>query len=105
MDFRWLRRDRVTWPSQLAPRWRKVLGDLTSNKTRAALVLLSISISVLTVGAISAAQEIVMRSMTESYAGVSPASATLEVEPFGDELVQAVRAMPSIREAEGRRRV
>jgi hypothetical protein len=33
-----------------SPRWRKVLADLTSNKTRSLLVWVSITISVVAVG-------------------------------------------------------
>ena len=37
----------------LSPRWRKVLGDLWSNKTRTILVVLSIAVGVFAVGMIA----------------------------------------------------
>ncbi len=40
----------------LKPRWRKVLGDLWSNKTRTLLVVLSIAVGVFAVGMVGGAR-------------------------------------------------
>lgn len=89
----------------LSPRWRKVLRDLWGNKTRTALVVLSIAVGVFAVGMIAGTQVIVTRDLASGYAAVNPASATLYTEPFDDDLVQAVRGMREVSEAEGRRGV
>src|SRR3712207_5442116 len=89
----------------MGPRWRKVLRDLTGNRVRTALVLLSITVGVFAVGFVAGARVIILRSLVESVAAVNPASATLTAEPFGEELVRAVGGLPAIREAEGRRTI
>ncbi len=86
----------------LSTRWYKVLRDLWANKTRTILVVLSIAVGVFAVGMIGGSNEIMSNDLNESYATANPASATLYVEPFDDELVQTVRGMREIGEAEGR---
>lgn len=88
----------------LSPRWRKVLRDLWLNKTRTLLVVLSIAVGVFAVGTITNAQLILSRDLAASYAAINPAHATiLTLDSFDDNLVEAVRAMREVGEAEGRR--
>lgn len=95
----------------LRPRWRKLLRDLWGNKTRTALVVLSIAIGVFAVGMIVASRTILARDLAAGYAATNPASARLMVsymmiggdEGFDDDLVEVVRRMPGVAEAEGRR--
>ena len=47
----------------LSPRWRKVLRDLWSNKTRTILVVLSIAVGVFAVGMISGSRGILRRDI------------------------------------------
>ena len=90
----------------VAPRWRKVLRDLWSNKTRTILVLLSIAVGVSAIGMVMGAQNIVDRSLPEAYAAVNPASATMyTMDTFGDDMIDAINAMPKVAEAEARRNV
>ena len=85
-------------------RWRKVLRDLGSNKTRTLLVLLSIAVGVTAIGMVLGSQIIVDESLPEAYAAVNPASGTLfAISTFDDDMVEAIRAMPEVGEAEGRR--
>ncbi|MBN1584722.1 MAG: ABC transporter permease, partial [Anaerolineae bacterium] len=89
-----------------SPRWRKVLRDLWRNKGRTLLVVISIAVGVFAVGTVIHMQVIVRQDMIGSYNGASPANATIYVEgEFDDDLVQAVRDMPEVAEAEGRRSV
>src|SRR5690242_5997809 len=90
-------------PSMLNPRWRKGLRDLWHSKMRTLLVVLSIAVGVFAVGMVAGSRSTMLRGTAQAYAAASAASATLYVEPFEDELVQVVRHMPEIREAEGRR--
>lgn len=85
-----------------SPRWSKVLRDLSSNRLRTALVVLSIAVGVFAVGLIASAQVILDRDMNASYQATNPPSASLYVDAFDDDLVQTVRRMPGIRDAEGR---
>ncbi len=89
----------------LSPRWRKVLGDLTSNKTRTLLVMLSIAVGVFAIGLVADTQDALSHDLIASYAAAEPADATLSTEAFDDELVQVVRRMPEVSAVEARRRV
>jgi putative ABC transport system permease protein len=89
----------------LSPRWRKVLRDLWHNKTRTVIVVLSIAVGVFAVGMIAGMQIMLSSDLSASYAAIDPASAVLFPAPFDEELVQVVRRMDGIREAEGRRDV
>ncbi|MCC6169775.1 MAG: ABC transporter permease [Caldilineaceae bacterium] len=88
----------------LSPRWRKVLRDLWSNKTRTLLVLLSIAVGVSAIGMVMGSQLIVDRNLPEAYAAVNPAAGTLfTLTTFDEDQVETVRAMKEVAEAEGRR--
>lgn len=90
----------------LRPRWRKVLRDLWLNKTRTLLVVLSIAVGVFAVGTIATSQIILSRDLNAVYQATNPANATFYTfDAFGDEVVEAVRNMREVTEAEGRRRV
>ena len=90
----------------LAPRWRKVVRDLWSNKTRTILVLLSIAVGVSAIGMVMGAQNIVDRSLPDAYAAVNPAGATIyTLTTFDDKVVEGIRAMPEVADAEARRNV
>ncbi|NTU81936.1 MAG: ABC transporter permease [Chloroflexales bacterium] len=89
----------------LAPRWRKVLGDLWSNKTRTALVVLSIAIGVFAIGMVTGGREILMRDLNGGWNAVRPSSASIAADNIDDDMVQTVRRMPGIEDAEPRRGV
>ncbi|MBV7331097.1 hypothetical protein KFU94_23240 [Chloroflexi bacterium TSY] len=90
----------------ISPRWRKVLRDLWSNKTRTILVLLSISVGVTALGMAMGSQVIVDQSLPNAYAAVNPASGTIfTLTTFDDEMIRSIRSMPEVAEAEGRRLV
>lgn len=85
----------------LSPRWRKVLRDLWSNKTRTLLVVLSIAVGVFAVGMIASSQIILANNLSASYAKTNPAHAIL-FGSFDDETIITVRRMEEVKEAEGR---
>jgi len=87
----------------LSPRWHKVLRDIWVNKSRTILVVLSIAVGIFALGCIMTARLIFSHDLGISYRAIDPASASLYSDPFDDNLVQAVRGMKEIREAEGRR--
>src|SRR5919199_3812705 len=86
----------------LAPRWRKVLRDLGSNKARTALVVLSIAVGVFAVGAITMTRLILTHDMNAAYMASHPQAAVLSTDkPFGDDLVRLARRVDGVAEAEG----
>jgi putative ABC transport system permease protein len=89
----------------LKPRWHKVLADVFGNKTRTALVVLSIAVGVFAIGMIGGARVILLRDLAGTWESVHPASATLFTETFNDDLVRVVRRMPGVADAEARRAV
>jgi putative ABC transport system permease protein len=88
----------------LSPRWRKVWRDLWSNKTRTIIVLLSIAVGVTAIGMVMGAQRIVDENLPAAYAAVNPASGqTFTLTTFDDNMVESIRRMKEVGEAEGRR--
>lgn len=86
----------------LSPRWRKILRDLWHNKTRTIIVVLSIAVGVFAVGMIVSTQIMLNQDMTSSYQSTNPASAFLYPDHFDEEVVDMVRRMDGVAEAEGR---
>jgi putative ABC transport system permease protein len=84
-------------------RWYKVLNDLLGNKKRSLLVVLSIAVGVLSVGLATGAQTILGRELPAGYLATDPAGAKVITTSFDDDLVKAVRHVPGVRDAEGRR--
>ena len=86
-------------------RWRKVFRDLGVARTRTVLVVLSIAVGVFAVGTIAGANALLQEGLQAKYLASRPASATISSSTFGDDLVDAVRQMPGIADAEARRSV
>jgi putative ABC transport system permease protein len=86
----------------IPPRWQKVLSDLSSNKVRTILVVLSIGIGVFAVGMVSTMYITLFDQLDAKYIASRPHSATLYMMPFDDDLVATVRKMDGIAFAEGR---
>ena len=87
------------------PRWRKVLRDITANKTRSLLVVLSIAVGIWAMGMVVGSQIILSHDMAASYAAGNPASAILYTQSFDEQLLHTVARMPSVQDVEGRRLV
>jgi putative ABC transport system permease protein len=86
----------------LSLRWRKVWRDVWGNKSRTGLVVLSIAVGVFGVGAIASARIVLSRELGKAYSAIQPANVELSVEPFDDNLVEAVRHTPGVGAVEGR---
>lgn len=85
-------------------RWRKVWRDLFENRVRSVLVVLSIAVGVMAVGTIAGANALLEKNLKDGYAAIKPASASLfTIVPFDQGLVDVVRRMPGVADAEGRR--
>lgn len=104
-----------------APRWKKVIGDLWGNKIRTVLVVLSIFVGVFAVGLVIGSGVVLSRELRASFTRVSPAHATITTgssigfnedftisfrasndHGFSQELVEVVRHMYEVEDAEGR---
>ncbi|MDF2568993.1 MAG: acidobacterial duplicated orphan permease [Sporomusa sp.] len=89
----------------ISPRWRKVLADLWGNKLRTLLVVLSITVGVFSVGMVYSSYLMFERDLALSWKTASPASASVYADPFDEELVDSIRSLRGVKEAEGRRNV
>jgi len=89
----------------LSPRWRKVWADLWGNKLRTLLVVVSISVGVFAIGMVYSSYLMFARDMANSWESASPANASLYADPFDEELVDSIRSLRGVKEAEGRRNV
>src|SRR5262245_2506393 len=87
------------------PRWKKVMRDLAFNRTRTALVVLSIAVGVFAFGTILGGPTVLSQTLNESFLAINPPSATLTTAPFDEELVEAVRRVPGVAQAQGTRSV
>ena len=89
----------------LKPSWRKVLADLSANKSRTSLVVASIAVGVFAVGAIATMYVIFAEDIAISYATAQPANIEIMTDPFDEDLVKAVARIPGVANAEGRHMV
>lgn len=89
----------------IAPRWRKVWADLWGNKLRTLLVVLSIAVGVFAVGMVYSSYLMFQRDLSSSWGTAAPASASIYADPFEEELVDSIRSLRGVKEAEGRRNV
>lgn len=88
----------------LAPRWRKVFRDMSSNSSRTLLVIMSIAVGVIAIGVVSGSQSVLVKSLNESYNSVNPAHAVVSTRTdFGDDLADTLDSMREIERAAGRR--
>lgn len=85
------------------PRWAKILRDVAAERGRIALMVAAIAASLVAVGGVLGGYAILRREMAVNYLGTRPAAATLELPGGVDEaLVEAVRRLPGVAEAERR---
>jgi putative ABC transport system permease protein len=75
----------------------KVIKDIWKNKARAVLVTLSIAVGVFAIGMTTNAGIIIRRDLNEPYGATNPASTTLYISPFEEELARAVEQMQEVR--------
>ncbi|MBN1313383.1 MAG: FtsX-like permease family protein [Anaerolineae bacterium] len=87
----------------LKPRWRKVLRDLWEHKARTVLVVLAVSVGVFAFGILATSRVVLDHNLSTEYLAIHPASASLVLRSFDDDLIDVVRRLPEIEEAEGRR--
>jgi len=89
----------------LKPRWRKVLADLWSNKTRTLLVVASVAVGVFAIGVIAGTYVILSEDLSVSYQAINPANIELAIDPFGPDFLEIIERVDGVSEAEGRQQV
>ena len=88
----------------MSVRWMKVWRDLWSNRSRTALVVLSIAVGVFAIGMIASTYAALTASLQQQYLALRPADAILQTEPaLEDDFVAGVSHMRGVEQAEGRR--
>ncbi len=86
----------------ISPRWRKVLRDLTSNRTRTLLVIASIAVGIFAVGTVQQLQAVILSELQAVYNRSNAAQATIFAGNLDSDLLESVRKMPEVAAAEGR---
>lgn len=87
----------------MKPRWRKVFHDLVDNKGRTLLVVFSIAVGVFSIGVIAGAYRIISNDMRVSYSANNPANIELRMTNFDEDVIDSIRNMRNVQEAEARR--
>lgn len=85
----------------IRPRWKKVFTDIWGHKLRSFLVIASIAIGLFAVGLIISMNIIISEDMKAGYSSVNPANIQILTTSFDDDLVNAVRNLDDIAQAEG----
>jgi putative ABC transport system permease protein len=85
----------------MRPRWQKVFADIWGHKFRSLLVVASITIGLFAAGLIVSMSLIINQDMKAGYASVNPAGIEIFASPFDQDLVDSVRHVDGVRQAEG----
>ncbi len=84
----------------MSPRWRKVLADVRSARSRFLTMSIALAASLTVVVSIFTAYAVLKREVPRNYLSTQPASVQLHVDRVDRTLVQAVREFPNIADAE-----
>lgn len=86
----------------MAPRWRKALADIVVRPGRSALAVLAMAIGVGALSTLAFKQTILRPVLSTMHGATQPASATFFIDAIDDTLVDAVKSVPGVGEAEAR---
>ena len=86
----------------IAPRWRKVFRDIAETPLRTALAVAAMTAGAFGTGMILTSYSILNRELKTTYSDTRPASAILSVDRIDDALVESVRRVPGVSDAEAR---
>ena len=84
----------------IAPRWRKLLGDVNAAPGRILLMLAALAIGMLALTTISSAYVTLSREISRNYLATNPASALIDVGAATPELLAAIASNPQIENVE-----
>ena len=81
----------------LSAQWFKVLYDLWGNKTRTVLIILSIAVGLVAMGATMNANMLLSRGLFDSFISINYSSGSLGTQnAFDLEFLRSVRTIPGI---------
>jgi putative ABC transport system permease protein len=86
----------------MAPRWRKALRDVLARRGRFLLAVFAMAVGVFQIGAMLYAYSILSGTLGTMYARTRPASAVLITDGLSDALLDSVRQVPGVADAEAR---
>jgi putative ABC transport system permease protein len=87
----------------MAAPWRKVIGDVWCQRTRATLVVLAIAVGVAGFLAVLSTYAILKRELNRGYLATNPASAVIFTDAIDEGLVRATIARDDVEDADARR--
>jgi len=85
----------------MRPRWRKIIADLWGHIPRFILVTLSLAVGMFAVGMIAGGYITTLENMEEGYQAVNPANIRLTTSGFDENLVERVRRLDGVANAQG----
>lgn len=87
----------------MSVRWKKILRDLTSNRSRTALVVLSIAVGIFATGAILGARQVLLREFDRDYANSDRASITMTTSDVSQNVLDRIAKRSDVVRVSGRR--
>ena len=87
----------------MQPRWKKVIKDLSGNKVRTLLVILSITIGVFSVGTMVGTQILLMEELEKAYLQTAPSHAILFTDDVTTGFLQAVQTVDGVAQVDARK--
>ncbi len=86
----------------IAPRWRKAVADVTARPGRSALAVLAMIVGITALGTLSFNYSLLRPVLETMHGATQPASAIFYTDAVNDALVEAVKDLPVVGEAEAR---
>lgn len=83
-------------------RWRKVVRELWSNRTRTTLVIASIAVGIFAVGTVQLLRSVILNELSVIYNAVNVSQATILTSGVDEAQIDAIRRMPGIADVQGR---
>ena len=87
----------------LAPRWHKVVRDLTGHKLRTLLVVLSIAVGIFAIGVVMGGRGVLTREFDTDFLSSNAPSAEFTTTDFDSSLVRRVESRRDVEAVEARR--
>lgn len=89
----------------MSPRVRKVVSDLTEQPGRALLVFLAIALGAAALTVALGARSVLLREIPASFATAEPPAVVVWLEDVDSQVLEGVRALPGVVDADARRLV
>jgi putative ABC transport system permease protein len=86
----------------IGTRWRKVVRELWSNRTRTFLVIASIAVGIFAVGTVQLLRSVILTELQAVYANSNASQATILTDGVDEATLDAIRRMPTVADAQGR---